>query len=142
MARLRRPLTDAERTQECPRCGAPPARRCLNPNGTVYAHSPHTVREEVAPGGKFSPENIHPRTLAQVGIGTVVVVRDAYGKFLERTAMTGVVRGHDFLVIWVTRPEEINAARCEGRDPDRMPWPAGDVWLPGDEPREDEESAS
>ena len=141
MARPRRSLTEAERTQECPLCGARPGYRCASPNGTAYAAGPHAIRKEVAPGGRFSPEHVHPRTLAQVGVGTPVVVRDAFGKHLRRIARTGVVRGHDFLVIWVARAEEIEAANQERRDPQAMPWPAEDVWLPGDEPEEGEENA-
>lgn len=141
MARPRRPLTDAERDHECLLCGAMPGYRCVNRNGTLYAGGPHVIRAEVSPGGKFSPEHVHPRTLAQVGVGTPVVVRDAFGKYLRRIARTGVVRGHDFLVIWVARAEELEAAKAERRDPQTMPWPAEDAWLPGDEPREDEDDA-
>ena len=79
---------------------------------------------------------IHPRTKAEVKGGTPVVVRDAGGSLHDRIATTGVVAGADFLVVWVTRPEEFARALRDGEPPEQVPWPAEDVWLPGDEPQE------
>ncbi len=79
---------------------------------------------------------IHPRTQVEVKAGSRVVIRDASGEHHDRVALSGVERGHDFLVVWVVREEEWAAARGEHREPDGVPWPAEDVWIPGDEPRE------
>jgi hypothetical protein len=86
---------------------------------------------------RFDPDKqgVNRRTLAEVQEGTPVVVRDASGEFLRRVARTGVIRGGSFLVVWVARPEEVETAAREGRAPDAVPWPAEDVWIPGDEPR-------
>ena len=78
---------------------------------------------------------IHPRTLAEVKGGTPVIIRDAGGDLHDRIATTGVVPGQDFLVVWVARPEEYARALREGDAPDQVPWPAEDVWIPGEEPR-------
>jgi len=59
--------------------------------------------------------------------GTEVLVRTADGQLLPRRAVTDIVRGEDFPVVWVTREEEWNAAQAEGREPDAVPWPADDV---------------
>ena len=82
----------------------------------------------------FSPEGIHSRTLTDVKAGSPVVTRDGLGRYRDRIALSGVIRGADFLVVWVCRAEERNAALREGREPDGVPWPAEDVWLPADAP--------
>lgn len=81
----------------------------------------------------FSTEGIHPRTLAGVTAGSAVIVRDAGGDFRDMIAMGAVTRGHSFLVVWVRGPRSGS---------DGIPWPATDVWLPGDEPRGAEPPAS
>lgn len=83
---------------------------------------------------RIPPQDIHPRTREDVGSGTPVVIRDARGEFHERIAQTGVEWGRNFLVVWVARPGEVAQARREGRPGDAVPWPAEDVWLPGDAP--------
>ena len=85
---------------------------------------------------KYTTEGIHLRTLNEVKAADPVIVRDAAGKLLPRIAQTGVIRGGSFLVVWVARSEEAAAAMRQGRAPKQVPWPATDVWLPGDEPRE------
>jgi hypothetical protein len=84
----------------------------------------------------FSTDGIRPRTLAEVKPGCSVIVRDARGDLTERVAATGVIRGAAFMVVRVCRPEAWAAARRLGRDADdeAVPWPAEDVWLPGDVP--------
>lgn len=62
--------------------------------------------------------------------------RDAGGEFLPRIATTGVIRGGSFLVVWVARSEEWARALHEGDVPEQIPWPATDVWVPGEEPVE------
>lgn len=66
--------------------------------------------------------------------GNAVLVRTYEGNQLPRLALTGVIAGHDFPVVWVCRPEEWEAATAEGRDPVGVPWPAEDVEVkaPGD----------
>jgi hypothetical protein len=57
----------------------------------------------------------------------MVQARAFDGEHLERVAMTTVVDGDDFPVVWVCREEEWAAARAEVRDPEGIPWPAEDV---------------
>ncbi len=59
--------------------------------------------------------------------GTRVQVRSATGELLPRRAVSAVVRGDDFPVVWVSREDEWQAAQTEDRDPDAVPWPAEDV---------------
>jgi hypothetical protein len=59
--------------------------------------------------------------------GAAVVARDAEGENLRRRALTGVVDGHDFPVVWVCREEEWQQAQQERRKPEGVPWPADDV---------------
>ena len=61
--------------------------------------------------------------------GTHVTVRSATGALLERRAVTGIVKGQDFPVVWVCREEEWETAQNEGRDPQAVPWPAEAVAL-------------
>jgi hypothetical protein len=50
--------------------------------------------------------------------GTRVQAQNAFGDWIEKVATTGVVRGHDFPVIWVKPVEERG---------DPVPWPADAV---------------
>lgn len=59
--------------------------------------------------------------------GMAVLARDARGRLLPRRALTPVQRGGDFLVVWVCREEEWEAAEREDREPEGVPWPADDV---------------
>jgi len=56
-----------------------------------------------------------------------VTVVDAVGDELPRIALSQPKRGEDFPVVWVCRPEEWEAARAEGREPEGVPWPREDV---------------
>lgn len=91
------------------------------------------------PKRKFGPEEqgVSPKTLSDVRPGSAVVVRDAYGQMRSKVATTGVIEGGSFFVVWVARPEEVALAAAGNREPDAVPWPAEDVWVPGDEPGED-----
>ena len=60
--------------------------------------------------------------------GTPVTVRDALGEKLRRIALSPPKRGEDFPIVLVCRPEEWEAARAEGREPEGVPWPREDVW--------------
>ncbi len=62
--------------------------------------------------------------LAEILPGDKVIVRSADHRHLERRATSGIVRGYDFLVIWVCREEEWEASQRERREPDAIPWPA------------------
>jgi len=68
-------------------------------------------------------------TLPAIERGSRVVVETAFGDRLEARALTGVIRGYDFPVVWVCREEQWAAAKGEGRDPEGMPCPASDVQL-------------
>ena len=59
--------------------------------------------------------------------GDHVEVVDAEGERLPRRALSGIVDGEDFPVVWVAREEEWAAAEREGRQPEGVPWPAEDV---------------
>jgi hypothetical protein len=59
--------------------------------------------------------------------GDHVIALNARGERSERIALTGVVQGHDFPVVWICRPEEWVASQAEGREPEGVPWPAEDV---------------
>lgn len=56
-----------------------------------------------------------------------VIIRDALGRELPKIALTGVMMGEDFPVIWACRESEWEAARSEERPPEGVPWPAEDV---------------
>lgn len=60
--------------------------------------------------------------------GGLVGIRDAFGKEHECWALTGVVRGHNFPVVWVSVAECWRDDLQPGGD-DTYPWPAEDVWL-------------
>lgn len=136
MGRPLRALTEIEQTEPCDRCDAKPGERCRTGTGRFYSGGVHAERETGRARRKvFSTDGIHPRTLAETSRGKAVVVRDAFGNHLQKIATTSVVPGHDFLVVWVARESEWAAARRACREPQAVPWPAGDVWLPGDEPK-------
>jgi hypothetical protein len=59
--------------------------------------------------------------------GSRVEVLNARGERTERVALSGVVAGRDFPVVWVCFPQEIEDAEAEGREPVGVPWPAEDV---------------
>lgn len=72
--------------------------------------------------------------------GDFVEVLDAGGKWLRRRALSGVVDGRDFPVIWVVEPDRYEHAATE-RVPMRweprvreypagLPWPEEDVRRP------------
>ena len=65
--------------------------------------------------------------MREIEAGTHVRIREASGKTLDRRAVSAVVRGRDFPVVWACRDEEWSAAAAEGRQPDAVPWPAEDV---------------
>ena len=70
-------------------------------------------------------------TVPERGIrpGVAILVRPVNGRRLRKIATSAVVSGYEFEVVWACRPEEWDAAKAEGREPDAMPWPANDVVL-------------
>ena len=61
--------------------------------------------------------------------GARVTVRTALDDRALCRALTGVIRGKDFPVVYVCREENWLAASAEGRQPDGTPCPAQDVEL-------------
>jgi len=70
--------------------------------------------------------------MPEIQPGQAVIARTASDREIEKRAVTGVVMGHDFPVVWLSRPEEWEAAERDGRKPDAVPWPAEDVRSPLD----------
>lgn len=66
----------------------------------------------------------------ELKIGDIVVVVDVEGVRRRKRALSPVMQGGSFPVVWACREEEWQAARAEGRDPIGLPWPAEDVSLP------------
>jgi len=62
-----------------------------------------------------------------IAAGSLVRVRTASGEWVDRRAVSGVVDGYDFSVVWVSTEQEWNEARGTGREPEALPWPAADV---------------
>lgn len=60
--------------------------------------------------------------------GDQVVVTDAAGKEHPRRAVTGVVRGHDFLVVWVCKEDRWPTE--PSLEAGAIPWPADAVHRP------------
>jgi hypothetical protein len=71
----------------------------------------------------------HSVTCMNIIKGDLVEVENALGQRHERVALTGVIEGHDFLVVWVAKSEEVTAAEEEGREPQGMPFPVEDVYV-------------
>jgi hypothetical protein len=60
-------------------------------------------------------------------VGQVVQVRSAFGHYVAKRAVTGVVNGDSFRVVRVCSEEEWVAAQQDGHIPAGTPWPAEDV---------------
>lgn len=65
--------------------------------------------------------------MSSIQRGDLIIVRDSTGTEHERIALTGVVDGRDIPVVWAVRLDEWEAARSENREPEGVPWPAGDA---------------
>jgi hypothetical protein len=59
--------------------------------------------------------------------GDRVMTRNAFGEENERHALSEVIEGDDFAVVWVCSEGEWEQARFEGREPEGIPFPAEDV---------------
>jgi hypothetical protein len=67
--------------------------------------------------------------MSQIERGERVAVVDSRGRTHQKRALTGVVEGHDFPVVWACAEDEWTKAQQEGRSPEGVPWPAEDVTL-------------
>lgn len=65
--------------------------------------------------------------MTAIAPGDRVIARSADNQLLERRAVTGVVMGEDFPIVWVCREEKWEAANAAGHEPEGVPWPAEDV---------------
>ena len=65
-------------------------------------------------------------SLPDIKPGDIVSALSTTGP-LKRVAVTTVVRGRSFPVVWVCAEEEWAMANQENREPDAVPWPAEDV---------------
>lgn len=59
--------------------------------------------------------------------GAHVLVRTADGRELPRRAVSGVVDGQDFPVVWITTEEKWQSVAGSEGQPEAWPWPAEDV---------------
>jgi hypothetical protein len=82
----------------------------------------------IAPRGEWVAEVMAVE--GQIKRGSVIVVRDTGGRALRKRALSEVVDGATFPVVWACREEEWQAAEAEERAPDGDPWPAMDVTVP------------
>jgi hypothetical protein len=73
------------------------------------------------------PASRHSVTCMEIKAGDHVIAVNARGERSERIALSEVVMGRDFPVIWICRPDEWITAQAEGRQPESVPWPAEDV---------------
>jgi hypothetical protein len=67
--------------------------------------------------------------MEEIAAGMLVFVRDVSGKALESRALSAIVPGRDFPVVWACREDEWLTAHAEDRQPEGVPWPAEDVTL-------------
>ena len=67
--------------------------------------------------------------MATIERGARVLARTSSDRMLERVAVTGVVQGMDFPVVWICGESEWKAANAAGREPEVVPWPASAIQL-------------
>jgi len=65
--------------------------------------------------------------MTEIAVGDALRVRTADGKMLEKRAVSGVVAGADFPVVWVYRPEAWDPRSPEECERLAVPWPADAV---------------
>lgn len=75
----------------------------------------------------LAPDRIDRKDRAMPSPGELVRVKTAFGTFVEKRAVTGVIRGDAFDVVRVCSPNEWDAAQRERREPSSSPFPAEDV---------------
>ena len=59
--------------------------------------------------------------------GELVSARTALDEWIEMRAITGIVSGQDFPVVWVCDEREWSEALAEHRAPNGDPWPADEL---------------
>lgn len=64
---------------------------------------------------------------SEIERGALVEAAAADGSVRKLRALTGVVAGGDFAVVWACSEREWEAAQAEGREAQGIPWPAEDV---------------
>ena len=64
--------------------------------------------------------------MAAIQPGSVIHVRDFKGAVLTRVALSSVVDGRDFPVVWACTRQEWDSSGEKGR-PEGLPWPAEDI---------------
>lgn len=65
--------------------------------------------------------------MSRESYGDPVNVKNGRGQVIRACALSGVLMGDDFPVVWACREEEWQAALSEDRPPEGVPWPADDV---------------
>jgi hypothetical protein len=65
--------------------------------------------------------------VSQIESGSRIRVKEAVGAVSERRALTGVMMGEHFPVVWACRESEWLASSEAGRPAEGVPWPAEDV---------------
>lgn len=68
-------------------------------------------------------------TMSAIQPGTHVLVTTADRQELTRRAVSEVIQGEDFPVVWITTEEEWESAETQGARAEAWPWPAEDVRL-------------
>jgi hypothetical protein len=63
----------------------------------------------------------------QIIPGDHLAARTARGTTVPRRAVSGVVAGNMFKIVWVCEESEYRAAASEHREPNATPWPANAV---------------
>ncbi len=71
--------------------------------------------------------------MASIGRGDRIRAAAADGVERELRALTGVIAGGDFAVVWACSEREWDAALADGREPEGIPWPADDVRIAASE---------
>ena len=59
--------------------------------------------------------------------GERVLARTALDEWVKMRAITGIVPGQDFPLVWVCDEQEWQASQAEHRAPRGDPWPADEV---------------
>ena len=101
----------------------PPERAAAVLLGQVGDPREDLVRRRIGRGRPMGPQQIQQ--------GDSVIARDALGRENKRRAITGVIAGQDFPVVWLCNDQEWDEAARDGREPEGVPFPAEDVWLGG-----------
>ena len=65
--------------------------------------------------------------MSDIAIGSLLRVRTADGKIVEKRAVSEVIAGQDFPVVWVCWPEVWDPTNVEACKATAVPWPASAV---------------